>query len=261
LTDIVKIDTLKNRIMLLGGSAAALHPVTEANPMNTITSRRRSVGRTYLPLLCATSLAVVAGCSRTQAVRTDAEPVGSGTLYVARLVPLNATVTGAEAAGEVSFSIDGDQLRITTDATGLPPGMSHWQHFHGFKDGRDAACPTSAADANGDGIVDLIETEPVSGTTMVPFNDDPVAMDVPNDTYPRSTETGALQYEKVVSLGALQSAFGKAFAGRELDLDTRVVFLHGVPAATTLAGSVASLGPIPAQVTIPIACGEIKRVR
>jgi hypothetical protein len=64
-----------------------------------------------------------------------------------------------------------------------------------------------------------------------------------------------------VSLSALQAAFGKAFDGQKLDLDRRVVFLHGVPATSRLKASVASLGPIPAQVTLPIACGEITRAK
>ena len=35
--------------------------------------------------------------------------------------------------------------------------------------------------------------------------------------------------------------------------------MHGVPSATTLPASVDSLGTIPAQVTLPIACGRITR--
>lgn len=215
------------------------------------------------PAVVAAALFALASCSRGRDAQADAAPerARAETVYVARLLPLNTGVTGSQASGQVTFAVTGDNLRITTDASGLPPGMSHWQHFHGFKEGREAACPASAADANGDGIIDLIETEPVSGTTMVPFNDDPVTMDVPDDTYPSSTDAGTLHYEKAVSLAALQGAFGNAFEGQGLDLDTRVVFIHGVPSETALAGSVASLGPIPAQVTLPIACGEIERVK
>jgi hypothetical protein len=39
-----------------------------------------------------------------------------------------------------------------------------------------------------------------------------------------------------------------------------VIFIHGIPAASKLKASVASLGPIPAQVTLPIARGKISRV-
>ena len=37
--------------------------------------------------------------------------------------------------------------------------------------------------------------------------------------------------------------------------------MHGVPLATKLPSSVASLGTIPAQVTLPIACGKITRLK
>ena len=137
----------------------------------------------------------------------------------------------------------------------------HWQHFHGFKDNNDAACPTEAADVNHDGIIDLIETEPAAGTTMVPFDEDPAAMDVGGGTYPKAGADGTFQYQKTVSLKALDAAFAKAFGDKDLDLDRRVVFVHGVLESTELPDSVASLGTVPARVTLPIACGEIKRVQ
>ena len=139
------------------------------------------------------------------------------------------------------------------------PALRIGSTFHGFKDNQDASCPTQAADANGDGIIDLIETEPTSGTTMVPFDENPAGMDVAHGTYPKASADGMYEYREVVSLVALDAAFGKAFDGKQLDLDRRVVFIHGVPSATKLAASVASLGPIPAQVTLPIACGKIER--
>jgi hypothetical protein len=225
------------------------------------TSRTRIDAAITPALLAAAAVSGLAGCSPDRGEHAAADPAQTPapTVYVAHLSAMNTSVTGTPAAGEVTFTITGDSLTIATDASGLPKDITHWQHFHGFKDGRDAACPATTADANGDGIVDLIETEPVSGTTMVPFNDDPVAMDIPKDTYPKASGTGALQYRETVSLSGLQTAFGKAFEGQQLDLDKRVVFLHGIPSDTKLAASVASLGPIPAQVTLPIACGEITR--
>jgi hypothetical protein len=38
------------------------------------------------------------------------------------------------------------------------------------------------------------------------------------------------------------------------------VWVHGVVETAALPGSVASLGPIPSRVTIPLACGVIKRI-
>jgi hypothetical protein len=180
--------------------------------------------------------------------------------YVATLHPLNSNVTHASASGEVRFSITGDVLTIDANVTGVPPGIVHWQHFHGFKDNRDATCPTAAADANHDGIIDLIETEPTSGVTMVPLDADPAAMDIGHGEYPTASANGAYHYRTTVSVKALQAAFAKEFADQHLELDRRVVFIHGVPADTKLPKSVASLGPIPAQITLPIACGKIERV-
>ena len=96
---------------------------------------------------------------------------------------------------------------------------------------------------------------------MVPFSGDPVSMDVPHGVYPKASATGTLQYQETVSLHALQEAFGKTFTGQKLDLDRRGVFIHGIPAATKRSPSVASLGTIPAQVTLPIACGTITLVK
>ena len=209
--------------------------------------------------LCTAAIASFACGSVAAGTATKAE--SQPTVYAAQLHPMNAKVTGVETTGEARFSIDGDTLTISVSAEELPPDMMHLQHFHGFKDNRDATCPTEVADVNIDGIIDLIETEPSSGTTMVPFHDDPVSMEIVRDTYPKAGADGTFQYQKTVSLKDLEAAFAKAFGDKELDLDRRVVFIHGILTSTKLPASAASLGTIPAQVTLPIACGEIKRVQ
>lgn len=201
-----------------------------------------------LMALIAASLAPQAGYAATAAT------------YVAHLYPMNSQTAGHEASGEARFTIAGDELKISIDMKGVAPDMAHWQHFHGFKDNKAATCPTAAADINHDGSVDLIETGDAAGTTMVPFNADPAAMNIPDDSYPKASANGTYHYTKTVSLKALTAAFAKAFGGPDLQLDRRVLFIHGVPPATKLPASVASLGPIPAQVTLPIACGRIERV-
>jgi hypothetical protein len=181
-------------------------------------------------------------------------------VYIAHLHPMNSVVTGLQTTGEVRFSVVGDKLTISVTTNNVPPNIVHWQHFHGFADNRAATCPSAAADTNGDGIIDLIETEPTAGTTMVPFTDDPVAMDVAHGSYPKASVAGTYTYRQTVSLTGLTAAFAKAFNDQTLDLDQRVVIIHGVVPTSTLLASVASLGPIPADVTLPIACGRIERV-
>lgn len=199
-------------------------------------------------------LAGLAGISVAQAENADVT-------YKAELSPLNSKTTGSDASGEATFTISGDKLTIRITAKGVPPNMEHLQHFHGFANDRTSECPTTRNDKNGDGIIDIVETEPVAGTTMAPFDADPISMSAVNDTFPRAGADGSFSYEKTVSLKALEAAFAKKFSGQQLDLDRRVVFLHGIPASTKLPATVASLDHIPAQVVLPIACGAIKKVR
>lgn len=180
-------------------------------------------------------------------------------VYTATLQPLNARIAGGSTTGTARLTMHGDTLTIKIDVKGAPPHIEHWQHFHGFADGSAATCPAAAADVNHDGAIDLIETGPAAGTTMVPFDAAPTAMNIPNDSYPKANAKGSYVYSKTVSLKAMQAAFAKAFPGQQLDLDHRVILIHGVPASTKLPASVASLGPIPAAVTLPIACGKLVR--
>jgi hypothetical protein len=205
-------------------------------------------------LLAAATLAVgtLAFATASQAATTES--------YVAHLIPMNTQVTQSNTTGEARFDIRGDKLTIDIRVKNAPGNTVHWQHFHGFTTDAAATCPTLGADANGDRIVDLIETEPAAGTTMVPFDTMPAAMDVAHGHYPKASADGSYHYHQTVSVKALSAAFAKAFNGQSLNLDKRVIFIHGVPANTALPTSVKSLGPIPAAVTLPIACGKIERV-
>ena len=209
--------------------------------------------------VCVLALAALT-CAGALPAGAQTNAGNSHQVYTAKLLPMNTNVTGRKATAEARFVVNGDTLTITIKAQGVSPNTIHWQHFHGFKDNQGAVCPTEAADVNHDGIIDLIETEPTSGTTMVPFDSNPAGMDIAHGDYPKASAHGTYEYRKTVSLRALQAAFAKAFGDQKLDLDRRVVFIHGVPAGTKLPASVASLGPIPAQVTLPIACGKIERV-
>ena len=208
----------------------------------------------------AAVLAVAALTGAPAAAQAAKSKGPASEVYVAHLHAMNSKVTGLRTTGEARFAVRGDVLTITVNLRSVPPGIVHWQHLHGFKDGRDANCPTGAADANQDGVIDVAETEPVSGTTMVPFDKDPAGMQIAHGTYPKASAGGTYRYREVVSMKALDKAFGKTFTGEPLDLSERVVMIHGVPASTHLPASVASLGTIPADITLPIACGKIERV-
>ncbi|MCH4009104.1 hypothetical protein [Companilactobacillus sp.] len=181
--------------------------------------------------------------------------------YEADIVAINGEKIGKNPHGKATFSVNGNNLDIKISMDDTPENTQHWEHFHGFPDGKDAQIATAAQDANGDGFVDLPETEPVSGTTMVPFNDQPEEMNIPNDEYPVSDDKGHFDYERVVPLDILEKKFKEAFGDTELNLDKRVIYIHGVPDSLELPVSVGgAVGDYDAHTTLPIAVGKIKRV-
>jgi len=180
--------------------------------------------------------------------------------YKAHLTALNVDRIGSAAEGDATFTIVGETLEVHIKMVGVPDTIEHWEHFHGFPNAINATCITPDMDANNDGYLDLLETEPMSGTTMVPFNDKPEEMDIPTHTYPHATAKGDFEYTKTVPLAQLSRNFGRVYKGGTIDLDKRVIYVHGVPNNSGLPHTVGSLGPVPSHVTLPIACGKIIKI-
>jgi len=178
--------------------------------------------------------------------------------FVAKLQPLNAAKIGTAAKGTAKLSVADGKLVTVIDLEGLPPGIMHLQHYHGFPDGKQATCPAADADTNGDGYVDLIETEAVAGTTMVPFHAHPATLEIPNDTYPSADKSGAAHYTNTEAVADIENALKDKFKSPLLVLEKRVIFVHGISEKPALPDSVKSLPGVPAHVTLPIACGTIE---
>ncbi len=215
------------------------------------TSRTGAVSLTMTGLTLLLAGMVVTACGDGE------EPVPPPQIFRATLSSLNTGVHGDTISGTVTLDVSEDSVRIRIDATGLPPGMTHLAHYHGFVDSvEDAYCPGVAADTNNDTIVDLIETQAVSGVTMVPFHNDPVSLEIQAEGYPTADSAGNLTYEKTIGLTALKSALSQKFGIDDPRFSSRVVYLHGVSPDNSLPASVASLPDVPAHVTLPIACGR-----
>lgn len=187
-------------------------------------------------------------------------PVLAAERYTANLKPLNADKLGTSASGVANFETSDGKLKTVIDLQGLPPSMAHLQHFHGFAD-KGATCATAKQDANGDGYIDLLETEPVSGVTMLPFHAHPATLEIPSDTYPVADSDGKAHYEHVDDVAELERALHDKYETSGLNLVERVVIVHTVPNDTKLPDGVKSLPGVPSQVTIPLACGKIEAVK
>ena len=183
---------------------------------------------------------------------------GRGTaVYVADLEPLNADATfGIDAAGGKAIITErSGRLEVKVNARGLAPNTIHPQHIH-----VGDACPTDAQDVNSDGFVDVLEGVPTYGAILVPLDDDLADLGSQLGGFPvPENRNGAITYQASASVAELDAATRGAI-GEGLDLSTRHIVLHGVAPDTGLPESVASVGGFPAEVTLPVACGEIRQV-
>ena len=196
--------------------------------------------------------------------------------YEANLHPLNAAAQQGQdpdaadgargvARGKATFSIRNGEVVAMVSAEGLEPGMIHPQHIHSA-----AACPPASADVNNDGYVDVIEGVPFYGPILIPLDSDLGSQ--ATGSFPTATGIrGIFEYAASTQLATLLADLNAAdpnptdavikLNGAPLALETRHVVLHGVDAATPLPSTVASLPGLPAYLTLPGACGEVRRVR
>ncbi len=193
-------------------------------------------------------------------------PAGAdGEIYMADLQPLNPGVGYRDVKGHAKFQIVNGTFVAMDEAVGAQPGMIHPQHIHAA-----AQCPPPSADVNHDGLVDVIEGLPFYGAILVPLDSD--LSNQPAGTFPFvKNNGGALTYRESTSVTALLTDLNAPdpdptdavvkLNGQPLDLASRHIVLHGVALDTPLPATVASLPGLPAQLTLPIACGEITRLK
>lgn len=180
-------------------------------------------------------------------------------IYTVELNPLNNS--GVTGIAKVMVNEDG-KFEVITHATDLAPNMVHPQHIHGFvMEDKNAVCPDMSA-AGSDGLLTLSDGLPFYGPIIVPLDDMLVPLSAGD--FPMANAAGVLNYAEKVSTSSLVSAFDAAYNGtqtmEDLDLDKRVIVLHGayvknnmvVPAGTEGAEYMA---------TLPVACGEITELK
>jgi hypothetical protein len=202
--------------------------------------------RSSLLALVATGAIAVGGFALAAA------PAGAATVsYQANLAPLN----NSGASGTLMLTLDGDQATITENATGLASTFSgapypHVQHIH--IDGM-GTCPTTAADTNGDGVVNTTEGGPsygAIGTTLsVSGPTTPAAGTVLNIAPSGAT----INYSRTITLDAKTVA--------SIQANKAVIVVHGLDPTKLSAkaqGEKSDLVPtLPLAATSPALCGAL----
>lgn len=175
--------------------------------------------------------------------------------YVAELLPLNAgehyvdseSFTIPTAGGKAVIKVKGDDITVKVDVHGVTPSTLHPQHIHA-----GPSCPDASADVNGDGFVDVIEGIPDYGPILISLDSDLNNFDSSLD-FPVADAHGKYSYSEEASKSHLEAELMEA-----LKLGDRHVVIHGINPDSPLPDSVQSLPGLPAQATLPVACGELE---
>ena len=180
--------------------------------------------------------------------------------YTIDLTDTMGNDSGSSATADVS--IDGDRMTISIDGTGFTPKSPHAQHFHGsFDANKDFTCPTSDADADGDGQVNTEEGLPMYGDVIISLTtkgDTSAKSGLALERFPVADADGNLSYERTFDLPA-----GAGDALRNLH-----IVQHGLDANGNDKYDLEGLGEssfakslgvdgIPEEGTNPATCGTV----
>lgn len=153
------------------------------------------------------------------------------------------------STGTATATLDGNQLTIEIESSGLVPNAPHAQHLH---IGGTNMCPDMSADTNGDGVLTTTEGQPSYGPIRVSLTttgDVTDASGLAVDRFPSADANGNLSYSRTFELPAGVTA---------ADIPNAVVVQHGVDsdASGTYDGPGSDLDPaVPLEATLPANCG------
>jgi hypothetical protein len=177
--------------------------------------------------------------------------VAASTSYQATLAPLNHST----ASGTLMLTLNGDQATVTEQVSGLAATFNnapypHVQHIHINGQG---VCPTTAADANADGVISTTEGQPsygpIGATLSTSGPTTPAAATVLNVAPSGAT----INYSRTITLDATTIS--------AIQSNKAVIVVHGLDPATLSTkaqGEKSDLVPaLPLAATSPALCGAL----
>ncbi len=184
-----------------------------------------------------------------------ASAAGGETTYTAQLNELNNS--GGNGTATVTVAEDGKTMTVAIKASNLNLDGPHAQHIHAIVDGMSvsqSACPTSANDTDGDGVIDTVEGGPAYGAVKVSLTTEGDSTDASALAVDRFLTGTSFNYSRsgIPVPEALQSNLGKtAIVVHGLDENG-----NGVVDADQKERS--SLDPsLPREATAPALCGTL----
>jgi hypothetical protein len=178
--------------------------------------------------------------TQSEEPESDAPPQESNTngVFQANLASVNYLFSPASGGANVKIEYDNltTEIEIANASTTV-----HAQHIHFGQ-----RCPTDADDTNGDGIIDDAEASAVYGGVILELDDnldELGAQNFPNGGIYTYSNKGLFS-QILINLG-LQT----------LDLESRVVDIHGISESVTLPETAQG-----GKSALPVACGVLLRV-
>lgn len=185
--------------------------------------------------------------------------------YLAVFEPLNPSVTN-KLTGAFTFSRDKLEDELVGDVR-LTNAGARVIHAQNVRTG--TRCPSLDDDHNQDGILDAAEGEAVYGPPLFPLDGDLSSQSGHDGVFPVGDIYGNYIYSKVTTftsfikdLRNIESNDGYRKLAREepLNIEGRVVIVHGIDESIELPFSVMSVGRLSKHQSLPIVCGVIKKV-
>lgn len=112
--------------------------------------------------------ALALGAAMATGVATPALAAHEGSVYTGDLNELNDS--GATGSTKITVSDDGETMTVEVTADGFNLDGPHAMHIHGIVDGDSvlpSSCPTMAEDADGDGVLTVLEGAVKYGAVQV----------------------------------------------------------------------------------------------
>lgn len=161
-------------------------------------------------------------------------------------------VNGSGVAGTVTATLNGTQLQVQVQATGLEANQTHAAHIHGPTEQgsipTDSTLAATVQDTDLDGFIELPEARVTQGPPLVNLT-------VADGQFPIAADDGTLNFTSTIDLGDLsQQQLSKMFP-----LDLRTVELHGL--TVTAQDGVQTGGEVNGsagyKATLPVAGAEL----
>ena len=181
--------------------------------------------------------------------------------YRAIIRPLNYSISGWIPNGKMDIRIIEDSFEVKgwmDDSS----NVTHLQNVHfGTK------CPTAESDSNQDGFVDFNEALKVTRQILIPLDgnlatqlDGERGYPKGNYAYSQKTSLSALMNDLMARDGNDLDSIGKLKDDEGLNLEGRVILIHGAADNRALPASVSTAPGLSHQASMPIACGVIERM-